>query len=159
MKTLLLSLYFFSSSVVMAEYFPFNAVREWDNCTFWFYDDNIHDTVDKGIYQFAYGSSPYDKIYEKGIYDAKQKLDEYKTTTIFITIKESTNKEREGISFSCQFWLIRPNSPHDPAYLTNAKILTYGVATTDTILTNDVPTSTENKKIRWSDIKLLFLPK
>jgi hypothetical protein len=157
MKTLLLFLLLFSCSLVIASPFQFNQGREWGNCFFAFRDDDLEDSYVKGHYWFTYG--PNSLIEERGIYEAHQTQDEYLTTTILITIKESTVKERVGISFSCQFWLLHLGSPHDPAYFSNAKQLTCGIAASDTILTNAVRVSVLDGKIKWSDVKRLFQTK
>lgn len=161
MKILLLFLSLFACSVSVEawEYYPFGAVTEWESgCTFWFYDDDRNDDKDKGTYQFSYAISENNQIDEKGIYEAQQTQDEYRTTTILITIQESTIQERVGVSFSCTCWYHVPNNWDHSSYFSNATQLTCGIATADTILTYDVKTSSADEK-KWSEVKRLFQTK
>jgi hypothetical protein len=113
-----------------------------------------------GDYEYASFSS------EKGIYEAQ--IDSIGIISISITINESNTTERVGLRFVCTVWHNDPkinseywNKQQDPfiMWLTNAKILTNGIADSDTIPTWGIPVSVENNKTTWLKVKKLFLTK
>jgi len=149
---------------------PFGATRDCEYGTFCFSDSDRNDGIDRGSYHYVNLRTEYEYekkslktlasnlIEENGTYEANQTHDEHLTTTICITIQESTIPKRVGISFSCKYWFEDPQNAFE-AYFSNAKQLTCGLAASDTILTYAVKTSVSEGNTTWSNVKRIFQTK